>query len=179
MDYEAAYNELLPKYEKLVEVDWNKTKALKEERSRRQDADDKAEKLLVEVEDRKVKATKKDEVITAKEAEIAKTQEEIKVATERAAKYDESIKKWLDEKLAKIPDDKKDFVNKALAGRSAEEQMELADWFVAEYSKPDFKAGPWAGWDDPQKKPSEFEKAKTAWDIEWMIANAPSISTSD
>ena len=154
MDYEKLYNELLPKYEKLVEVDANKTKAIDEERSKRKAAEaklssqetlskDHTEALEKENEALKANLTKKDEIIKERDTQVTQLTGELAQASGKAGKFDEHLTKTLADSMAKIPEDKQEFVKKALAGKSLDEQLELAQEFANQYTKPgDYNINP-------------------------------------
>gem|GEM_PF-4957416 len=61
----------------------------------------------------------------------------------KATKYDEFLNKNLEDKMSKIPEEKKEFITKVLSGKDHEEQLSLLDGFILDYSKPtDFKVKP-------------------------------------
>lgn len=185
MNYEEMYNELLPKYEKLQEDTANKTQAIKEERDRRKAAEaklasqetvsqDHVEALEKENQSLKSKLEKKDALIAEKDTQITQLTDEKTSLTTKATQFDEYQTKTLESAMAKIPDEKKEFVNKALAGKSVTEQLELAEWFAVEYGKPDYTINPkWTPNNAPQS--SAYEQAKEKNDIRGMIKNAPVI----
>jgi hypothetical protein len=85
------------------------------------------------------------------------------------------LTKSLEDKFTKIPQEKQEFVNKVLEGKSHEERLSLLDWFIWEYTKPaDFSTKPKDDGSD-HKWVSKYEEAKKAWDIKGLIANAPVI----
>lgn len=159
----------------------NLNKALSEERTRRKSAEAKlssqettSAEHITAVEKERDTLKKQVETLTNQIGEKDKLLDENKTKTKeletKATKFDEFVTKNLKDKLSKIPEEKKEFVQKALNGKSLDEQSELLDWFANEYK--DFKSSP----SDQGKSPnntSEYEKAKEAWDLVGMAIYAP------
>lgn len=164
----------------------NLNKALSEERTRRKSAEAQVSSQettstehITAVEKERDSLKAKVETLTSQIGEKDSLLEESKTkATElesKATKFDEFVTKSLEDKLGKIPEDKKEFVQKALNGRTLDEQSELLDWFADQYK--DFKSSPadWKGGESPADT-SEYQKAKEEKNVMGMIKNAPSIS---
>ena len=179
------FDKLLETTTKATEELENYKKAVKEERERRkQEATEKTElqtqleelqsfKKELEEKDAKKKG-KYEELLTEKEAQIKELTDKIGGIEAKAIKFDEFLTKTLEEKLSKIPEEKQEFIKKVLDGKSHDDQVSLLDWFIEDYSVKDFKAKPNKEWNDPDNK-TEYEKAKSEWNISGMITNAPVI----
>lgn len=116
----------------------NLNKALSEERTRRKSAEAQVSsqettstEYITAVEKERDSLKAKVETLTSQIGEKDSLLEESKTkATElesKATKFDEFVTKSLEDKLGKIPEDKKEFVQKALNGRTLDEQSELLD----------------------------------------------------
>lgn len=172
-------------FDKLITENDNYKKALTEERTRRKESDSKVAEIKIqlqgEIDDLKEslekeskKKNKDNWLIQEKEDKIKELETQLEETKTKASKYDEVLNKSLEEKLWKIPEDRKEFVGKAIADKPYDSQIELLDGFIADYSKPDFKAKPKDGEADPGDT-SEYEKAKAAWDRMGMLQHAPKI----
>lgn len=169
--------------DKLLSENENYKSALSEERSKRKTAEKKVLEVQWEIEDfQKTKSDleKKnldskwtyDSLIAQKDKEIEEAKSKLDALEWKATKYDEFTTKTLEEKVGKIPEEKRDFVNKVLWDKTLEEKLELLDWFIEDYSKKDFSNKPWGQWKDPSEAETKLDEAKKKWDIRWVIANA-------
>jgi len=127
---------------------------LKEERERRKAAQEEVEtgkNTLEELQSFKKdldekeakKKGKYEELLSDKDKQVEELTGKIASIEIKATKYDEFLNKNLEEKLSKIPEEKKEFVAKVLSGKEHEDQLSLLDSFIDDYTKPtDFKAKP-------------------------------------
>lgn len=122
------------------------------------------------------KKGKYEELLAEREKQVQELTEQKAAIETKAQKYDEFLNKSLEEKIAKIPEEKQDFVKKLIGDREHEAQLELLDGFIEDYStqKKDFKPNPKDDGVDP-KDTSKLEEAKAKKDIVGMITNAPVI----
>jgi len=166
-------------FNKLLEVADNKEKALQEERSKRkqlreefdtfktsQTTDlEELKKFKTEIEEKKLKDKwKLDELLANKEKEIETYKAQLTEHTTKIqeyegykTKFETHLQSQLDSKLASIPDDKKEFVNKVIDWKDFESKVELLDWFAKEYEKPWF-----SGWAPDWKKDVSWVEQKPA-----------------
>lgn len=165
----------------------NYKKAVKEERERRKQSQDELDSVkttLSELEtfkkDLEEKEAKKkgkyEELLSEREKQLEELTAQKAAIEAKAIKYDEFLNKSLEEKIAKIPEEKQEFVKKVIGDKDHEAQLELLDGFIADYSThtKDFKASPKNDGIDP-KDTSKLEEAKAKKDIVGMISNAPVI----
>jgi chromosome segregation ATPase len=163
----------------------NYKKALKEEREKRKQETEDKENMktqLSELQDFKKdleekeakKKGKYEDLILEKDNQIKELSEKISWIETKATKYDEFLTKNLDEKMSKIPDEKKEFIKKVLDWKPHDEQLTLLDGFIEDYSNPDFKAKPKNEWEEI-KNTTEYEKAKKEGNVMGLIKNAPEI----
>lgn len=179
-------------FDKLLKVSEeieNYKKAVKEERERRkQEAEEKEnlsqqlselQNFKKELEEKEAKKKGKyEDLLSEKEKQIQELTEKFTSIETKATKYDEFMSKNLEDKFWKIPEEKQEFVKKLLGDKPHEEQLELLDGFISDYTKPDFKAKPADEWKEV-KDTSEYEKAKQSGDRLGMLKNAPVITSEE
>lgn len=175
---ESEYNELS---KKAGEVE-NYKQAVQEERSKRKSAEKEVTDLNIQLDDataevkrleKKVEWNwgKKSEELEKAKADLQELQTKLETAEAKAAKYDEGLTNAINEKLEKIPEEKRDFVKSVLGDKPFEDQSTLLDGFIEDYSSPNFKAKP-KDWEEDVKDTSEYDKAKEAGDVAWMLNHA-------
>lgn len=183
------FEKILSENKKLKEENANKEWAFQEERRKKKsyqkefeqyklDQNEELETLRNEKKAREEKEAKKkwkyEELLEEKENKIKELTWLNESISVKATKYDELLNSQLELQLAKIPEDKQEFVNKVIDWKDYESKIELLNWFNKEYNpeNKDFsnkvKGGEWV-----DKDTTEFQKAKENWDVSWLIANAP------
>jgi hypothetical protein len=74
--------------------------------------------------------------------------------------------------MTKIPEEKREFINKVLTDKTHEDKLDILDWFIADYSKPADFSNEAKGWDKEHKDTSEYDKAKESGSVIGLIWNA-------
>lgn len=127
------------KTDKQSEAEANKTEALKQERQARRDAEAKLaeyqKKELDAIEKDKLKKWKYEEVIAEKEAKLSEYEQKLAELSPYKEKFETTMQKQIDELSIKIPEWKREFVNKLIDWKTHDQKVEILSEFAKEYKE--------------------------------------------
>lgn len=156
----------------------NKAIALKQEREKRKELENKLQEFEKEkadlIEKEKIKKWKHEEVINEQKTRLQELEWQLNELSAIKEEYTKLMDWQLQSEMWKIPEAKKDFVQKAISWKSFSEQMEFVKEFSSAFWDYTANTSPWKNLTGD--KTSAFEQAKATWDISQMLKNAPTIT---
>ena len=165
-------------FNKLLTENWNYKQAMQEERSKRKKLQEEHDSLTKTVEElewakldvqaqEKERVKKLEEQIVEKDQALATANAELEKATGKASKFDEVMNKSLEDKLAMIPEAKRELMNRVLDGKDHDAKLEILDGFIADLNAvPNVITTPRSDWDTPipDPKTQRFAELKSKID---------------